>query len=108
MTKARENFNGCVLNDFEEYKLKMLQKSNEEIFNSAYDIAKYEEIKACLTERDSIVIDELVKMNVTNILQILFEYEWGYDCAMWSTWDDIETMIKDYIDENQFKSNRKK
>lgn len=104
MTKARGNFNECMLNDFEEYKLKMLQKSNEEIFNNAYDIAKYEEIKGCLTEIGSIVIDELVKMNVTNILQTLFEYEWGYDYAMWSAWDDIETMIKDCIDENQFKA----
>lgn len=45
-----------------------------------------------------------LKMNVTNILQTLFEYEWGYDYAMWSAWDDIETMIKDCIDENQFKA----
>ena len=97
---TREEFNAKVMEQFNKYKEEMVAQSPEKLFNHAYDIAKMAEIKDYLTEADVYEIERLYPY-ADNILDTLHEYEWGYDEAQWTNWDDIYSMILDFIKEEE-------
>lgn len=96
----REEFNAKVMEQFDKYKAEMLTQSPERIFNCAYKIAKMTALKDYLTETDIYELNKLYPY-ADNILNMLYEYEWNYDEAQWSNWDNTYLMILDFIEEEK-------
>lgn len=97
---TRKEFNAKVMEQFNKYKAEMVAQSPERIFNCAYEIAKMTALKDYLTETDIYELNELYPY-ADNILNMLYEYEWNYDEAQWSNWDNTYLMILDFIEEEK-------
>ena len=97
---TREEFNNKVMNQFNKYKEEMLVQSPERIFNCAYEIAKMAALKDYLTETYDCDINKLYPY-ADRILNDLYEYEWNYDEAQWFNWENISSMIFDYLKERE-------
>lgn len=97
---TREEFNTKVIEQFNKYKEEMVAQSPEQLFNHAYDIAKMAALKDYLTESDDWDIDQLCPY-ADDILNELYEYEWDYDEAQWTNWENISSMIFDYLKEEE-------
>ena len=57
-------------------------------------------LKDYLTETDIYELNKLYPY-ADNILNMLYEYEWNYDEAQWSNWDNTYLMILDFIEEEK-------
>lgn len=97
---TREEFNAKVMEQFNKYKAEMVALSPERIFNCAYGIAKMAALKDYLTETDDWDIDQLYHY-ADCVLNDLYEYEWNYDDAQWTNWENISSMIFDYMKERE-------
>lgn len=89
----------CEYNQFKDMYLRF---PSETVFNGAYEIAKMKELHECLSsmirqedERSEWIATYEIAHGT--LLRDLAGYERGYDVNMWANWDDISSMLDDYI-----------
>ena len=98
---TREEFNNKVMEQFNKYKEEMLVQSPERIFNCAYEIAKMAALKDYFTETDDWDIDRLYPYadDILDEWRSSTLYFANIDEAQWTNWENISSMIFDYLKE---------
>lgn len=97
-------FHKQIEQEFLKYKNTMLKKEPDTIFNEAYGIAKMTEIYNCLSALNPEMRDDVFEKAVDyenkhgDLLSALYDYEFNYDCSMWSNWDDILDMAEAFLE----------
>jgi len=96
---THEMFVKKVEKEYSEFHAKELKKNPLYIFNDYYDIYAMSEIRSYLVNTD--IVSELYEKlyNVNDLLTTLREFEMDYDEPMFTTWDNIEKMIDDFVEE---------
>lgn len=94
-----KQFRDSIEAQYTQYKTDILKKSKTEIYNAAYGVAKMYELYMFFISNDKLDIDTLLPY-ADIILTDLYDFEMDYDTARWTTWDDIEDMLQEYLKEN--------
>lgn len=103
-----EEIKQSIHDAFNHYKLDMCRNESRYVFEEANNIAKMIAIYDFLMNapNDYTHIGELAeKVDETEILYNLFEYEFEYDEPMWNNWEDLKELVKSFLvepaDENE-------
>ena len=83
-----------------EYTVNYKKTHSQTLLPMLDEIAKMTALKDYLTETDIYELNKLYPY-ADNILNMLYEYEWNYDEAQWSNWDNTYLMILDFIEEEK-------
>lgn len=107
-----------IVNEYHQFKENMLNSTTKDVFDKAFQINAYNDFDMYFeddgfenmivyyieNESDKILINiynGLIGMN-NNILYNLYEFIFNYESMSTTTWEDIDTIIKDcyFIDVN--------
>lgn len=97
-----------IHNAFNDYKLDMCKNEAHYVFEEANNIAKMSAIHdflLCAPEELTHLTKLAEKVDETEILNNLFEYEFEYDEPMWGNWEDLKELVESFLvepaDENE-------
>jgi len=111
MKKIQKELVNIANEEFRCYKSYWMNKPPKDMFAEAYEIAKFTAIHDYIMERIYSVNDpgsvrlmtlfQLMKQNLSasEITSVLYNQEMDYDRTMWAIWDDMDTVVENYLDE---------
>lgn len=99
---AREQFNALVQNQYQAFTMQMMRESKSHLFDNAYTIAKWTGLRNYLCDKNAQQIEKLFRY-ADNILPELVEYESKYATPQWTTWEDIDALIQEFVWEKEAK-----
>lgn len=100
-----EEFTKIVKEENDKHNEKLLNLNPATLISRAWEIAKwqaiYEYIMESVTpyfEYGGEVIRALTR-EIANPIAAIYEYEFNYDEPMWTTWDRMDSVVRDMIEE---------
>lgn len=102
-----DRFRKQVQEEFDNFKKAWMRRKLEEAFDAAYTIAKWTEMNNCLQSIGESMHSKYTEQMVAyeekyrSFLSDLCDFELNYDCSMWSNWEDIIEMIRDFFEKKE-------
>lgn len=102
-----DRFRKQVQEEFDNFKKAWMRHKLEEASDAAYTIAKWTEMNNCLQSIGESMHSKYTEQMVAyeekyrSFLNDLCDFELNYDCSMWSNWEDIIEMIRDFFEEKE-------
>lgn len=97
-----EEFVKIVEKEDEKYYDKLLDMSHKTLINNAWEIAKWQNIYGYMKGRiipylknGKNMFEDFLTLEIDNPIATIYEYELGYDEAQWTTWDNLDLVVRE-------------
>lgn len=101
-----EEFNKIVEEENKKYNEELLNLSPARLISRAWEIAKWQAIYDYIMERviqyseyGEDVFEDFLTLEIGKPISTIYEYELNYDEPMWTTWDGLDIVIRDMLEE---------
>ena len=97
-----EEFAKIVKEENREYNERLLNMSPATLINRAWEIAKWQAIYDYMEgkvipylEDEEGIFEEFLTLEINNPIATIYKYELDYDEAMWTTWDNLDDVVRE-------------
>ena len=101
-----EEFTKIVREENQKYNEKLLNMSPATLIDRAWEIAKWQAIYDYIegkvipySEYGEDVFEDFLTLEIGKPISTIYEYELNYDEPMWTTWDGLDIVIRDMLEE---------
>lgn len=101
-----EEFAKIVEEENKKYNEELLNLSPARLISRAWEIAKWQAIYDYIMERvipyskyGEDVFEDFLTLEIGEPISTIYEYELNYDEPMWTTWDGLDIVIRDMLEE---------
>lgn len=104
-----EEFAKIVKEENDKHNEELLNLNPATLISRAWEVAKWQAIYDYIEE--TLLRDEMSELNDFLALEIdspiaeIYEYELNYDEPMWTTWDGLDSVVRDMIKEIKNQNN---
>ena len=95
-----EEFTKIIREENQKHNEKLLSMSPEALINRAWEIAKWQAIYDYMEEKVIPYLEEgedwfeeFLTLEVDNPITAIYDFEFDYDEAMWTTWDNLDDVV---------------
>ena len=95
-----EEFTKIVREENQKHNEKLLNMSPAKLINLAWEIAKWQAIYDYMEEKvipyletEEDEFEEFLTLEVDNPITAIYDFEFDYDEAMWTTWDNLDDVV---------------
>ena len=95
-----EEFIAIVEKENKKHNEELLNLSPATLINRAWDIAKWQAIYDYMEEKvipyleeGESGFEEFLTLEVDNPITAIYDFEFDYDEAMWTTWDNLDDVV---------------
>ena len=107
-----EEFIAIVEEENKKYNEDLLNKSQKMLIDRAWEIAKWQAIYDYMEgkvipylEDGENEFEEFLTLEVDNPITAVYEYELEYDEPQWTTWDNLDSVVRDMFKEMKNQNN---
>ena len=107
-----EEFAKIVKEENREYNERLLNMSPEMLIDRAWDIAKWQAIYDYMEgkvipylEEGENGFDEFLTLEIDEPISEIYDFEFDYDEAMWTTWDSLDDVVREMFREIKNQNN---
>ena len=97
-----EEFAKIVKEENREYNERLLNMSPATLINRAWEIAKWQAIYDYMEgkvipylEDEEGIFEEFLTLEINNPIATIYKYELDYDEAQWTTWDNLDMVVRE-------------
>lgn len=97
-----EEFAKIVEEENDKHNEKLLNMSAATLINRAWEIAKWQAIYDYMEgkvipylETEEEGFDEFLTLEIDNPIAAIYDFEFYYDEAMWTTWDNLDDVVRE-------------
>lgn len=97
-----EEFTKIVREENREHNKSLLNMSPEALIGYAWEIAKWQAIYDYMEEKvipyleeGESGFEEFLTLEVDNPITAIYDFEFDYDEAMWTTWDNLDDVVRE-------------
>lgn len=101
-----EEFIAIVEEESKKHNEELLNLSPARLISRAWEVAKWQTIYDYIMERvipyseyGEDVFKDFLTLEIGEPISTIYEYELNYDEPMWTTWDGLDTVIRDMLEE---------
>ena len=101
-----EEFTKIVKEENKEHNEKLLTLSPANLISRAWEIAKWQAIYDYIEEKvipyledEESEFEEFLTLEVDNPITAIYDFEFDYDEAMWTTWDSLDDVVREMFRE---------
>ena len=101
-----EEFTKIVKEENDKHDEKLLKMSPAMLIDRAWDIAKWQAIYNYIEERvvqsleyEEEMFEDLLALEIDEPISEIYDFEFDYDEPMWTTWDRLDNVVLDMIEE---------
>lgn len=107
-----EEFAKIVREENQKHNEKLLNMSPATLIDRAWEIAKWQAIYEYMEgkvipyfEYDEKEFEDFLTIEINNPIVTIYEYELNYDEAQWTTWDNLDDLIREMFAEIKNQNN---
>lgn len=97
-----EEFTKIVEEENQKHLEELLKMDNKNLIVHAYEIAKWQAIYDYMEgkvipylEDEEGIFEEFLTLEINNPIATIYKYELDYDEAQWTTWDNLDLVIRE-------------
>ena len=97
-----EEFTKIVREENQKHNEKLLNMSPAKLINLAWEIAKWQAIYDYMEEKvipylenGEIGFEEFLTLEINDPIAAIYDFEFDYDEAMWTTWDNLDDVVRE-------------
>ena len=101
-----EEFTKTVKEENDKHNEELLNMSSATLINRAWEIAKWQAIYEYMEgkvipylETEEEVFEEFLTLEIDEPISAIYDFEFNYDEPQWTTWDNLDYVIRDMIEE---------
>ena len=101
-----EEFTKIVEEENDKHNEELLNMSAATLINRAWGIAKWKAIYNYIEERvvpsleyEEEMFEDLLTLEIDEPISEIYDFEFNYDEPQWTTWDNLDYVIRDMIEE---------
>lgn len=98
-----EEFTKIVREENRKHNEELLSLNPATLINRAWEIAKwqaiYEYIEENLLRNETSKLNDFLTLDIDSPIYEIYAYEYDYDEPQWTTWDGLDNVIRDMIEE---------
>ena len=101
-----EEFIAIVEEENRKHNEELLNMSTATLINRAWEIAKWKAIYNYIEERvvpsleyEEEMFEDLLTLEIDEPISEIYDFEFDYDEPMWTTWDRLDNVVLDMIEE---------
>ena len=95
-----EEFTKIVRDENQKHNEKLLNMSPATLINRAWEIAKWQAIYDYMEEKvipyletEEEGFEEFLTLEINQPISAIYDFEFDYDEAMWTTWDNLDDVV---------------
>ncbi len=105
-----EEFTKIVEEENRKYEEKLLNTSPAMLISRAWEVAKWQTIYDYIEEKvipcfEYGELKDFLTLEIDSPITEIYEYELNYDEPMWTTWDGLDSVVRDMIKEIKNQNN---
>ncbi len=97
-----EEFTKIVEEENQKHLEELLKMDNKNLIVHAYEIVKWQAIYDYMEgkvipylEEEKGIFEEFLTLEINNPIATIYKYELDYDEAQWTTWDNLDLVIRE-------------
>lgn len=97
-----EEFTKIVEEENQKHLEELLKMDNKNLIVHAYEISKWQAIYDYMEgkvipylEEEEGIFEEFLTLEINNPIATIYKYELDYDEAQWTTWDNLDLVIRE-------------
>ena len=101
-----EEFTKIVKEENDKHNEELLNMSAATLINRAWEIAKWQAIYDYMEgkvipylENEEEMFEDLLTLEIDEPISEIYDFEFNYDEPQWTTWDNLDYVIRDMIEE---------
>lgn len=107
-----EEFTKIVKEENEKHNEKLLNMSPAALINRAWEIAKWQAIYEYVMKRvvpylenEEEEFEDFLTLEIDDPISTIYDFELDYEEPMWTTWDNLNDVVRDMFDEMKNQNN---
>lgn len=108
--RAAEEFIAIVEEENQKHNEKLLKLDSARLIARAWEIAKWQAIYDYMEgkvipylENGEEMFENFLTLEIDNPIATVYEYELNYDEAQWTTWDNLDDLVREMFVEIKIK-----
>lgn len=109
-----EEFAKIVKEENQKHNEELLKLDSARLIARAWEIAKWQAIYDYMKgkvipyfEYDEKEFEDFLTIEIDNPIATIYEYELNYDEAQWTTWDNLDNLVREMFVEIKIKTTKK-
>lgn len=101
-----KEFAKIVREENKEHNKELLNLSSATLIARAWEIAKWQAIYNYIEEniipsleREEETFEDFLEIEIDDPIAEIYDFEFDYDEPMWTTWDNLEDLVRDMLEE---------